>query len=80
MLELEHLYRSYRSIPAIEDVSFKVAAGKGERYLNALKKHEAIIARNVTENLFDRHMKPLLLDDRQKESPGKISRLEPVTA
>ena len=61
-------------------VSFKVAAGKGERYLNALKKHEAIIARNVTENLFDRHMKPLLLDDRQKESPGKISRLEPVTA
>ena len=28
MLELEHLYRSYRSIPAIEDVSFKVAAGE----------------------------------------------------
>jgi hypothetical protein len=42
-------------------VSFKVAAGKGDRYLNALKKHEAIIAKNVTENLFERHMKPLLL-------------------
>ncbi|MGA2789029.1 MAG: tagaturonate epimerase family protein [Verrucomicrobiota bacterium] len=42
-------------------VSFKVAAKKGDRYLNALKKHEAIIAKNVTENLFDRHMKPLLL-------------------
>ena len=42
-------------------VSFKVAAKKGDRYLNALKKHEAIIARNVTENLFERHMKPLLL-------------------
>jgi len=42
-------------------VSFKVAAKKGERYLNALKKHEAIIAKNVTENLFERHMKPLLL-------------------
>jgi len=40
-------------------VSFKVAAKKGDRYLNALKKHEAIIARNVTENLFERHMKPL---------------------
>jgi len=42
-------------------VSFKVAAKKGDRYLNALKKHEAIIARNVTENLFERHLKPLLL-------------------
>ena len=42
-------------------VSFKVAAQKGDRYLNALKKHEAIIAKNVTENLFERHMKPLLL-------------------
>ena len=41
-------------------VSFKVAAKKGDRYLNALKKHEAIIAKNVTENLFERHMKPLL--------------------
>jgi len=42
-------------------VSFKVAAKLGDRYLNALKKHEAVIARNVTENLFERHMKPLLL-------------------
>jgi hypothetical protein len=42
-------------------VSFKVAAKKGERYLNALKKHEAVIAKNVTENLFERHIKPLFL-------------------
>jgi hypothetical protein len=42
-------------------VSFKVAAKKGERYYAALKKHEAIVARNVTENLFERHMKPLLI-------------------
>jgi hypothetical protein len=42
-------------------VSFKVAAKKGERYYAALKKHEAVIAKNVTENLFERHMKPLLL-------------------
>ena len=42
-------------------VSFKVAAKKGDRYLNALKKHEAIVAKNVTENLFERHMKPLLV-------------------
>ena len=42
-------------------VSFKVAAKMGPRYLAALKKHEAVVARNVTENLFARHMKPLLL-------------------
>jgi len=42
-------------------VAFKIAAKKGDRYLNALKKHEAVIARNVTENLFERHIKPLLI-------------------
>jgi hypothetical protein len=54
-------------------VSFKVAAKKGDRYLNALKKHEAVIAKNVTENLFERHMKPLLLGRArtpQKNQPG----------
>ena len=44
-------------------VSFKVAAKMGDRYYAALKKHEAVIAKNVTENLFERHMKPLLLGD-----------------
>jgi hypothetical protein len=43
-------------------VSFKVAAKFGERYLNALKKHEQVVAKNVTENLFERHMKPLLIE------------------
>jgi tagaturonate epimerase len=49
------------SLRQLLHVSFKVAAKKGDRYLNALKKHEAVVARNVTENLFERHMKPLLL-------------------
>jgi tagaturonate epimerase len=44
-------------------VSFKIAAKMGSRYLNALRKHEAIVAKNVTENLFERHMKPLLLGE-----------------
>jgi hypothetical protein len=43
-------------------VGFKIAAKMGGRYTNALKQHEAIIAENVTENLFERHLKPLLLD------------------
>ena len=42
-------------------VSFKVAARMGDRYLHALKEHEPIISRNVTENLFERHLKPLFL-------------------
>jgi len=40
-------------------VGFKVAAKMGERYTDALKASEAIIARNVTSNLFDRHITPI---------------------
>ena len=40
-------------------VSFKIAAEMGPRYLDALKANEAIIARNVTENLFVRHIVPI---------------------
>ena len=42
-------------------VGFKIAAKKGARFLGALMRHETVIAKNVTENLFERHMKPLLL-------------------
>ncbi len=40
-------------------ISFKIAAAMGDRYLNALRANEAIIARNVTENLYARHIVPL---------------------
>lgn len=43
-------------------VGYKVAAQMGDRYLNALKQNEAVIAKNVTENIFERHVKPLFLD------------------
>jgi tagaturonate epimerase len=43
-------------------VGFRIAAEMGERYLAALRRHEAIIARNVTTNLFERHIKPLFLE------------------
>jgi hypothetical protein len=45
-------------------VGYKVAAQKGDEFLQLLKKYESTIARNVTENLFDRHLKPLFLDDQ----------------
>ena len=42
-------------------VGFKVAAKMGDKYLTMLDKCEASISRNVTENLFERHIKPLFL-------------------
>lgn len=42
-------------------VGFKVAAKMGARYTDALQANEAVIARNVTENLFERHIRPLFL-------------------
>jgi len=42
-------------------VGYKVAAEMGERYLQALRKYEETIAHNVTENILERHLKPLFL-------------------
>jgi len=42
-------------------VSFKLAAKKGTKYTDLLKQHSEVIARNVYENLYQRHMKPLFL-------------------
>jgi tagaturonate epimerase len=67
-----------RSFRQLLHVSFKVAAKMGDRYYNALKKHEAVVAKNVTENLFDRHLKPLVLGSR--ESVKKSPRLEAAPA
>jgi hypothetical protein len=42
-------------------VGFKVAAKMGDKYLNALEANEEIVAKNVTGNLFERHIKPVFL-------------------
>jgi hypothetical protein len=42
-------------------VGFKVAAKMGPRYLEALEANEEVVAKNVTENLFERHIKPVFL-------------------
>jgi tagaturonate epimerase len=42
-------------------VGFKVAAKMGDRYLKSLEANENVVARNVTTNLFERHIKPLFL-------------------
>jgi tagaturonate epimerase len=40
-------------------VGFKVAAAMGQRFTDALEANEQIVSKNVTENLFDRHLQPL---------------------
>ena len=42
-------------------VGYKVAAEMGHRYTDALERHSAVIADNVTENLYQRHICPLFL-------------------
>ncbi len=42
-------------------VSFKVAAKAGTRYTDLLKKNAPIVAKQVRENLLERHMKPLFI-------------------
>jgi hypothetical protein len=42
-------------------VGFKVAAKMGDKYLKALEANEEIVAKNVTENLWERHVKPIFL-------------------
>ena len=41
---------------------FKVAAQMESRYTDALKQFEAVVAKNVTENIYDRHVKPVFVD------------------
>ena len=45
-------------------VGYKAAARMGQRYLDALERSEAAVSRNVTHNLFERHIRPLFLEDR----------------
>jgi hypothetical protein len=43
-------------------VGYKIAAKMGPRYINALEKFEDTIAKTVTENIFDRHIKRIFID------------------
>ena len=49
------------SLRQLLHVGFKVAAKMGSRYLEALQANEQVVARNVTTNLFDRHIRPVFL-------------------
>ena len=42
-------------------VAYKIAAEMGGRYTAALDQHSAVIAANVTQNIYQRHIRPLFL-------------------
>ena len=42
-------------------VAYKLAAEMDADFYNALEKHEKIIAQNVTENIYQRHIKPIFI-------------------
>jgi hypothetical protein len=49
------------SLRQLLHVSFKVAAKHGSRYTDLLRANREIVGRQVTDNLYERHMKPLFL-------------------
>ncbi|MBI5852328.1 MAG: hypothetical protein HZB39_15040 [Planctomycetes bacterium] len=48
-----------RGLRQLLHVSFKLAAEMGQRFHDALRSHRADVARNVTHNLLERHLRPL---------------------
>lgn len=49
-----------RNLRQLLHVGFRIAAKMGAGYLRLLDEYEPFISRNVTENLVERHIKPLL--------------------
>jgi hypothetical protein len=45
-------------------VAYKIAAEMGTRFSDALDRHEAIIAENVAENIYERHIRPIFMECR----------------
>jgi hypothetical protein len=67
---LRHDQRSPAYNPSFRQllhVGFKVAARMGSRYLDLLEANEPVISKNVTENLYARHIAPVFLGEQQQE-------------
>jgi len=62
------------SLRQLLHVGFKVAAKMGHRFLDLLEANETVIARNVTENLYQRHIVPVFVGDkRDGRSAGQFA-------
>ncbi len=42
-------------------IAYKIAADMGQLYLDALTRYEDTIAQNVTDNIYERHIKPVFM-------------------
>ena len=61
---LRHVQSDKRFDPGMRQlvhVAFRVAATMGQRYFEALDRHKAAVSRNVTANLWERHLVPLFI-------------------
>lgn len=62
------------SLRQLLHVGFKVAAKMGPRYLDLLEANETVIAKNVTENLLQRHIAPVFFGTTGKlEAAGRLA-------
>ncbi len=57
------------SLRQLLHVGFKIAAKMGDKYIRLVESNEKVIAKNVTENLYDRHIAPVFLG---KPSPAAV--------
>ena len=61
-LRHDQLNKAYnQSFRQLLHVGYKVAAKMGKRYLDALEANKEVVAKNVTMNLFERHIRPVFL-------------------
>ena len=63
------------SLRQLLHVGFKVAAKMGRRYLDLVEANEAVIAKNVTENLYRRHIAPVFLGTNGDAVTGRAAEL-----
>ncbi len=79
--ESEKVVSSLRHIPDHPDfnphirqlihVGYKIAAEMGIQFVKAIKKNHILIAQQVTQNLYERHIMPLFFQDQQN-NPKQI--------
>jgi len=62
-LRHDQSYSDYNlNVRQLLHVGYKIAAKMGTRYMEALDRYKDIIAKNVTENIYHRHIKPVFMD------------------
>ena len=54
-------------------VGYKVAAEYGQRYRQAVQANRELVGRQVTENLYRRHIQPLFLEEEMRRTPSQVS-------